>query len=66
MDDLNHRNTVAVEQALKTFTEKVLAQQERIDGLVATVGTMNERMNALERTILQQRAAMAGHGPTVR
>jgi uncharacterized coiled-coil protein SlyX len=65
MSDLLRRNTEAVSQALRELTDKVFSQQRQLDGMVATMGSMNERMASLERTIMIQRALMTGHGPTV-
>ena len=65
-DTLNRRNTESVKQALNDLTDRVLLQQQRIDGLLATVGTLSSRVLALEQLILVDRAVRAGHGPTVR
>lgn len=62
---MDKRNTAAVEQQLKEYSVRVLAQQVRIDGLVATMGGMQERLNALELSLNMMRAQIAGRGPTV-
>lgn len=59
------RNMAAMEQAIKELTVRVLGQQMRIDGLVATMGSMVQRMNSLDRVVNLQKAAISGHGPTV-
>ena len=63
---LNRRNTAAVEQSLSALSSKVYEQQARIDTLQATITSCIEKIAALEKTILLQRAAMAGHGPSVK
>lgn len=63
--EVNQRNAIALEQANRDLTERVLAQQIRIDGLVATMSSMQERMSALETQLNHMRAAAAGRGPSV-
>ena len=65
MSDLNRRNTAAVEQQLKELNEIVRAQQIRIDGLVASMSTLQGRLNQQEQTIAMLRARLTGTGPTV-
>lgn len=65
MSDLNRRNTAAVEQQLKDITEICREQKIRIDGLVATMASMQERMNAQELAISMMRVKQAGKGPSV-
>ena len=64
MENIDRRNTAAVEQTVKEFTEKSFAQQVRIDGLVATVGGLLERVSALETSLNLLRVAITGRGPT--
>lgn len=61
---VTERNILALEQSVKNLTERVFSQQTRIDGLVATVGTLIERMTALETALMQMRIAAIGRGPT--
>ena len=60
------RNAAAVVQALSAAEARTFAQEVRLDGLVATVGGLLERMAALERMVMVGKAASVGHGPTVR
>lgn len=66
MDDLNKRNTETVKQALKEMSDKVYAQQTKIDGLNATITTLNSRIDNLEVTVNLLRAMAMGRGPTAR
>lgn len=62
----NEKNFLAVGSALKAIVVRCESQQIRIDGLVATVSTLTERVALLEVSLLRARAASAGHGPSVR
>lgn len=61
---LNARNTAAVEQELKALGELVRAQQVRIDGLVATISGLQERLGQQEQALALIRARLIGTGPT--
>lgn len=63
-ETLNRRNTEAVRQALEGLTAKLYALQERVNALVATMGTLTERMGAVERLVALETARSFGHGPT--
>lgn len=63
-DELNRRNTVAVRQALDELTAKIYGLHERVNALGATVGTLSERMNALEWMVAARVATSIGRGPT--
>ena len=62
---VNERNALALEQALRELTERVFAQQTRIDGVLTTLGTVIARLTALETTLMQMRIAAIGRGPSV-
>lgn len=62
---LNHRNTITVEQALKQLTTKIENQQIRIDGLNSTMSIMAEKMNFLEKLIIEHKIKSIGTGPSV-
>lgn len=66
MDDLNRRNIIALAASLKELTRLVFLLQERVDGLVATIGTLAGRMIELECMVTQYKALIGGSGPTVR
>lgn len=66
MEDLNKRNTETVKQALKEMSDKVYAQQTKIDGLNASITTLNSRIDNLEVTVNLLRAMLMGRGPTAR
>lgn len=63
--DLNRRNTAAVEQQLKEQDKIIREQQVRIDGLVSSLSSLQERMNLLEQSLNMMRAMLAGRGPSV-
>lgn len=65
MSDLNRKNTAAVEQELKAQGETIRAQQVRMDGLLATMSSLQERLNMMEQAVCLMRAKMAGSGPGV-
>lgn len=63
--ELPRRNAQAVMAALSTFEQLIRAQQQRIDGLNATISTLYERIGILERMVALQKSLLMGHGPTV-
>jgi uncharacterized coiled-coil DUF342 family protein len=65
-DELNKRNTETVKAALKEMDKKILDQQIRIDGLHATLSTVNNQIAQLQQTVGMLRAMLAGSGPTSR
>ena len=66
MDDLTRRNTETVRNTIKDMSDKILSQQIRIDGLNATITTLNNRIDNLERILNLMRAKQSGTGATVR
>ena len=64
MEELSRRNTETVEQALKDMYKKIQEQQVSINGLNTTIGSMYERMNALEKMVMLHKARITGTGPT--
>lgn len=66
MDELNKRNTLTVEQALKDMTNHILEQEKRIDGLVDTYSSALQRIEVLEKILMFQKAMLTGHGPSVK
>ena len=65
MQDINHRNTETVEQALKDMYIKIQTQQIRIDQLNAALSGMTERLNVLEQMLIIQKVKSMGSGPSV-
>lgn len=63
--DLNRRNTAAVEQQLKEQDKIIREQQIRIDGLLSSLSSLQERINLLEQSLNMMRAMLAGRGPSV-
>lgn len=63
--DLNRRNTAAVEQQLKEQDKIIREQQVRIDGLLSSLSSLQERINLLEQSLNMMRAMLAGRGPSV-
>lgn len=66
MNEINRRNTATVEQALKKMQIHLLDQQIRIDGLNAAMSTISERMNFLEKLLIEHKVKSTGTGPTVK
>lgn len=58
------KNSAAVKQALDDMNSRLYAQQERIDGLVATLSTITAKLNDIELKYNIQRAKAFGHGAT--
>jgi len=65
LKDVNQKNTMAVEQALKEMTKRIEDQEIHINGLNNTMSNFNERMNVLETFILLQKVKSTGSGPSV-
>jgi uncharacterized coiled-coil protein SlyX len=66
MDNLNRRNTETVEQVIKEQNRKLEAQEIRINGLNAGLSSMQERLNALESMLINQKVQLTGHGSSVK
>lgn len=64
LETLNKRNTVTVEKALKEANEKISALQVRIEGLNTTIGTLNNKVDEMQRNLNIFRAMITGRGPT--
>jgi esterase/lipase len=65
-NEVNKKNTIAIQQELKRLADQAYEQQKRIDGLLATISTLFDRINKLELIIQIQKATMIGHGPSVK
>lgn len=63
---LNRKNTNAVQQTLQHLSDKVYEQHQRIDGLMATISTLADKINKLELMIQIHKATTFGHGPSVK
>lgn len=63
---LNKKNTLAIHQQVKHLEALVLEQTERINGLVATINTLTQRLNSLEQINLMLKVKMTGTGPSVK
>lgn len=66
MDALTRRNTEAVGQALIDMNHRIYEQAKKLDAQSAAISSMSARLQVLEQMVQQQRAASAGHGPSVR
>jgi hypothetical protein len=64
--EVDKKNTAAVTQALEDIRKMQYEQQEKINGLLATLSTINQRMLDLEQMVRVQKAMMFGNGPSVR
>ena len=65
IQEINHRNTITVEQALKNMNAKILEQQIQINGLNASMSTMYERLNSIEMMVKLQKIKEMGCGASV-
>lgn len=66
LEEVSRRNTLAVEQALKEMTQRILEQQKRIDGLNAAMSGLTDKQNKLENMLYMMKSQSVGTGPTVR
>jgi prefoldin subunit 5 len=66
MDDLNKRNTESVKLSLQKAMDMAHDQQVQIDNLQSTIGTLNNKVDEMQRTISMLRAMAMGSGPTSR
>jgi hypothetical protein len=64
--EVNKKNTAAVSQTLEDFRAMHFEQQQRIDGLMSMIATLDKRMLELENLVRVQKAMMHGTGPSVR
>lgn len=64
--EVDKKNTAAVTQALEDIRKMQYEQQEKINGLMSTLSTLNQRMLELEQLVRVQKAMMFGNGPSVR
>jgi len=62
--ELNRRNTVTVEQALRDYDQKFSAQQAQIENLQQGLAAASGRITSLETTLGILRAKITGTGPT--
>lgn len=63
MTTVGERNALALAEAMKHLSARVDREHERLDGAMATVAVLLERLVTLERLVS---AATVGHGPTVK
>ena len=63
-NDLVLRNREAVAQTIEALNAKVFAQQAQINGLQNTLGTLFERIAALEASLLHMRVLLVSKGPS--
>lgn len=61
---LNKRNTASVQQSIDQLSQKIYDQDAKINGLLQTITTLNERVNALEQLTKLQKVLLTGRGPT--
>ena len=64
--ELNKRNTVTVEDALKDMYAVLYNKQEQIDLLCAGIATLQNRMCNLEQQLIIQKVQLVGLGSSVR
>jgi hypothetical protein len=64
--ELPRRNAESVMERLRQMEIQLVEQQQRIDGLNASISGFILRMQALEQYVAQQRIAQMGKGPTCR
>lgn len=66
LEILNKKNTLAIYQQVKFLEELVSKQQERINGLISSIHTLNNRLDNLEKMNLSLKVKMTGTGPSVK
>ncbi len=66
MNEVNARNAAALHQAVRTLQETVCEQQVQLNAQAEALSGMSQRIAALERMVVVEKARSAGHGPTVR
>ena len=64
LDILNKKNTVAVEQALKSIDSKIIDLMQRVNGLNNSMSSLHQRLEQLELINMKLRAKSVGHGAT--
>ena len=64
MNEINHKNTEAVEQALKDMYKKIEEQHIRVDSLNNSMNSLMERQNSLERMVYGMKIKLTGTGAT--
>lgn len=64
MQEISRRNTETVEMALKDMYIKISEQQRNIESFQNTLTSFSEKINALERMLMLQKATSIGHGPS--
>jgi hypothetical protein len=63
---LNKKNTVIVEEFIKTATQKMYDQQIEINQLKSNISTLVEKMAELENRLAAWKGQTIGHGPSVK
>lgn len=63
---ITKKNTAAFQQGLEHLNVKVHEQQVRIDTLQAAMGAISEKINAMEKMLMVNKAMSIGNGPSVR
>lgn len=66
LKEVERKNTIAFERALKDLTDKYLYQQIKIDILNNAISNLSIRINDLERSVVLQKSMSIGNGPTVK
>jgi len=63
---VNKKNTAAVEEFIKTTTNKMYDQQIEINQLKSSISNLAEKISGLENRLALWKAQTTGHGPTVK
>jgi hypothetical protein len=66
INNLNKRNTVTVEQAIKMMEEKLRAQDDQIEALRTAIAAAINRCEAVEQMVIKVRVGSVGTGPSVK
>lgn len=66
LQDINRRNTVTFEEALKDLYTLLYDKQNQIDLLNNNMFTLQNRMTSLEQQLIIQKVQLTGLGPSVR
>lgn len=66
MENLNRRNTETVEIKLREMNVKLYEQQVLINTLHTALSSMSQRLDSLERMVLDLKVKLTGNGASVK
>lgn len=66
LNEVNHKNTIAFEQALKDITIRMNDLQIQVNSMTSAISGVNERITSLENQLNIYRASSFGTGPSIK